>query len=105
MASCLKSLVVLLIIYHSSYASTKYCPTTAGETCDCDGSTQCKNDYVNCIDDVDCYVYCNGYEACYEARITCPNNADCIVECVSGPWVCGGTSTKPFTINNINNAD
>eukprot|EP01084_Bolivina_argentea_P007399 13892_1 len=120
MTSCLKSLVVLFITYHSSYAEIINCPHVAGTgTCSCDSSisgqscqlkcggieaNQCYGDKVICRNGDDCTITCDGYRQCYSARITCPSDASCIVQCLSGTSVCGGTGSAPFTID-YNNAD
>eukprot|EP01084_Bolivina_argentea_P175238 303515_1 len=110
MTSCLKSLIVLFIIYHSSYAETINCPHVTGAgTCSCNptisgvtctlkcGGTednQCYNDNVICRDGDDCIVTCNGKRQCYESRITCPSDASCTVQCLgSYSDVCSGTSS------------
>eukprot|EP01084_Bolivina_argentea_P045795 84277_1 len=95
MTSCVKSLVVLMIIYHLSNAKTvncqhvtAYCPCdssiTSGESCEikCDNSNinyQCFGDILTCRDNDDCTVYCDGYRHCYNTKITCPSGASCTV--------------------------
>eukprot|EP01084_Bolivina_argentea_P282273 483136_1 len=100
MTSCLKSLVVLFITYHSSYAEIINCPHVVGrDTCSCDSSIsgqsceldcddsnvqwQCYDDKVICRDNDDCTVTCSGTQHCYNTQITCPSDASCKVQCLS----------------------
>ena len=63
---------------------------TSSYTITCSSNEYCKDQILNCIDNMDCNIICNADSACHGATMYCPQNATCLISCM-GRYTCQST--------------
>ena len=52
------------------------------------GESECKDQIINCVDNMNCNIICDEQSACYEATIHCPSNGKCSISCAGSSNAC-----------------